>query len=160
MKLVDVLFKPRGRIEARQFWLGWGIIVAANIVANFLSFLGIILYLGLIYVGVCVYGKRLHDMGRSAWLVAIPWGVGLVLGTIGLFLCAPAIMEATQYDPRALEDPEAAMAVMGPYLALIGLGFVVWAAFTVWVGIGKSDPNENEHGGNPQNPAASADVFV
>lgn len=157
MSFIDVLFKPTGRIQARQFWAGWGVLVAANIIANFMSFLGIILYFGLIYVGICVYGKRLHDMGRSAWLVAIPWGIGMVLGFIGIFMSAPAILEATQYDAAALEDPETALTVMGPFFSFIAIGFIVWAGLTLWVGLGKTDPSDNKYG---PGPGGAATAFI
>jgi uncharacterized membrane protein YhaH (DUF805 family) len=157
MSFIDVLFKPNGRIGSGQFWAGWGALVAANVISNFIPILNILLYFGLIYVGVCVYGKRLHDMGRSAWLVAIPWGIGLVLGIVGLFLSAPGIMELSQGDQQALENPVVAMSAMGPYLAFVGIGMCLWLALTVWVGTGKTDPNDNQYGPGPN---GSQDVFV
>lgn len=157
MSFTDVLFRPHGRISSGQFWAGWAALVAANVISNFLPILNILLYFGLIYVGCCVYGKRLHDMGRSAWLVAIPWGMGLLLGIAGLFLSAPRIMELSQGDPQALEDPLVALSVMGPYVMCVGLGMLVWLALTIWVGTGKTDPNDNKYGPGPR---ASQDVIV
>jgi uncharacterized membrane protein YhaH (DUF805 family) len=158
MSFTDVLFKPTGRIEARQFWPGWAVLVVANIVGSFIPILSILIYFGLIYPGVCIYGKRLHDMGRSAWLVSIPWGIGFVLGIVGLFLSMPEVMELSQDDPAALEDPMIAMSVLQPYLACIGVGMLIWLGLTAWVGTAASDPNDNKYGPAPGAPAA-AELF-
>jgi uncharacterized membrane protein YhaH (DUF805 family) len=161
MSISDVLFKPNGRIQAGQFWIGWGILVVANIVSNFIPILNFLLYFGLIYVGVCVYGKRLHDMGKSAWLVAIPWGIGLVLGVIGIALSMPALMILADGDPRAMEDTAAVYEAMGPFMACVGAGMLVWLGLTIWVGTAASDPNDNKYGPSPTNPGGgSADIFA
>lgn len=157
MSISDVLFKPNGRIQAGQFWMGWGILVVANIVSNFIPILNFLLYFGLIYVGVCVYGKRLHDMGKSAWLVAIPWGIGLVLGIVGIVLSMPALMILADGDPRAMEDPVAVYGAMGPFLACVGVGMLVWLGLTIWVGTAASDPNDNQYG---PGPAGASSTFV
>ncbi|MEQ9506950.1 MAG: DUF805 domain-containing protein [Hyphomonas sp.] len=159
MSFADVLFKPNGRIEAGQFWAGWAVLVVTNIILNFIPILNILGYFVLIYVGVCVYGKRLHDMGRTAWIVAIPWGLGFILGIIGFFQAAPAIMEVYESDPQSLEDPMLAFEVMRPFFINVGLGMLVWLGLTIWVGTGKSDPNENQYGPGPGG-SVSADPFT
>lgn len=61
-----LLFNPNGRIGPRDYWIGVAIIIGGNLLADVLPVLGGLLWLLLIWVGLCVYGKRLHDAGRSA----------------------------------------------------------------------------------------------
>ena len=159
MSFTDVLFKPNGRISQGQFWAGWGVILAGNIVANFIPLLGLIISLGLIYVGCCVYGKRLHDMGKSAWLHAIPWGISIVLTIVAVVIAMPAIMAAMQNaDTMSEEEMVAAMmGSMGPAMGIGSLSMLIWLGYTIWVGVSGSDPNDNQYG---PGLAGSDDTFV
>jgi uncharacterized membrane protein YhaH (DUF805 family) len=159
MSFTDVLFKPNGRITQGQFWGGWGVIVGANIVSSFIPILGLLVSLGLIYVGCCVYGKRLHDMGKSAWLHAIPWGISIVLTIAGFVMMMPALMRMSQDDPDFASDPAMMMAAMGPAMGMMVLSFVVWVGYTIWVGVGKSELGPNKYG-PASGMADTADTFV
>jgi uncharacterized membrane protein YhaH (DUF805 family) len=83
MDIGNLLFNPNGRIGQKEFWIGVAIIVGGNLLLTWIPFLGTLIWLGLVWVGIAVYGKRLHDAGNSAWLHAVPWGVSLLLGLIG-----------------------------------------------------------------------------
>jgi uncharacterized membrane protein YhaH (DUF805 family) len=156
MSFTQVLFNPNGRITQGQFWAGWAVIFGGNLIANFIPILGLLVSIGLIYVGCCVYGKRLHDMGRSAWLHAIPWAVGLVLGIAGMVVAFPQLMEMAQNDPEAMEDPMAMMSALGPVMMLGGLSMLVWLGYTIWVGTGRPDPETNRFGPPPGMQGAQA----
>ncbi|MEM6411384.1 MAG: DUF805 domain-containing protein [Pseudomonadota bacterium] len=75
MDITNVLFSPNGRISPNTFWRGTILLVGWQIVLNLaIGFLPLSLALGLMlsvlllfYPYLCVYGKRLHDSGRSAW---------------------------------------------------------------------------------------------
>ena len=138
---------------------GWAALVGANIVASFIPFLGFILSIGLIYVGCCVYGKRLHDMGKSAWLHAIPWAVSLVISIIAVVMMMPAIMKLAQEDPEFSSDPSLIMAAVGPAVGILLVSFLVWVVYTVWVGASGSDPDTNQYG-PPAGMAGAPDAFV
>ena len=72
--MLSVLFNPNGRIGPRDFWRGAILLLAVMIIVNVASayagpvgsLLGIVT-LGAPYAYLCVYGKRLHDGGHSAW---------------------------------------------------------------------------------------------
>lgn len=158
MSFMDVLFQPNGRITQGQFWAGWGVLFAGNIIANIIPFIGIIISLGLIYVGCCVYGKRLHDMGKSAWLHAIPWAIGLVLGIIGIFGMLPALMRFVEENPDTEPTPEVILGMMGPMMIFLALSLLVWIAYTIWVGVSRSQPGDNKYGPEP-GMASAPDMF-
>lgn len=102
MSAINLLLSPTGRIGKRQFWQGVVILVAAQLIMTGISLLfvsptdasgpmGMLISFGFsiayFYVYLCVYGKRLHDAGTSAWwylLMAFGW-IALYLLTIDFF---------------------------------------------------------------------------
>lgn len=148
MNIGQLLFNPNGRIAQQEYWIGILIIVAGNIVAGFIPILGFIISLGLIYVGVCVYGKRLHDAGKTAWLHAVPWAVSIVLGILGAVFAGGAVMSAMMAGNGDM-DPMAALAAGGTFALFMGLSFLVWIVYTIWVGVMKGDPGANQYGPVP-----------
>ena len=89
-----LLLNPNGRIGPRDYWIGVAIIIGGNVLADVLPVLGGLLWLLLIWVGLCVYGKRLHDAGRTAALHAIPWAVNFVIMVLALMMLGGAILTA------------------------------------------------------------------
>lgn len=146
MNLTHVLFSPNGRIGQQEYWIGILIIVAGNIVGNFIPFLGFIISLGLIYVGVCVYGKRLHDFGKSAWIHGLIWLIQIILGIVGFVIAGGAIMAAVANGGGDEAALMAAIGASGGLFLMFGLGFLIWIVYTVWVGISAGDPNDNRFG--------------
>ena len=58
-----------GRIRRSEFWIGWLVIFAVNALLGWVIPLLSIL---LIYPTVCIFSKRLHDMGKTGWLQLAP----------------------------------------------------------------------------------------
>jgi uncharacterized membrane protein YhaH (DUF805 family) len=147
MDLQYVLLNPNGRIAPREFWLGVLVLIAGNILSGVLPVLGGLLWLFLIYVGVCVYGKRLHDAGQSAWVHVIPWGITLLVSIVGGIMIGGAIISAVlagdDLTPWALVTAGSGFAIM------IGLSNLVWLVYTLWAGLARSVPGANAYGPAP-----------
>lgn len=150
MNLSHVLFSPNGRIGQQEYWIGILILIASNIVATFIPFLGFLISLFLIYVGVCVYGKRLHDAGKTAWIHGGVWAVQILLGIVGFALAGGAIMAAMANGGGSDEANVAAILGASGSLFLVGgLGFLIWIIYTIWVGVSAGDAGENRFGPPP-----------
>lgn len=76
-----------------------------------------------LFPAVVLHARRLHDMGRSAWLLIVP--AALVVVTAWLYL----------FDPQAPSKGIVKMATV-----------VVCAAFIVWGLIGKGEVGANRFG--------------
>ena len=144
----SVFFNPQGRIGKGTFWRAFGLLLAINIALGVftssspeLAGIAFIFNLVVIYPTVCVYGKRLHDMGKTAWLYA----VSLVASILAAFAFAYFAVEGGAYDEEIL-----GAAYIGMLLVMVG--------FTLWVGLGTPDPNVNKHG-YPLNSDAVANTF-
>ena len=157
--MINTLFNPQGRIGPNEFWVGWLILFIGNIVTNFIPIIGFAISIGLIYVGICVYGKRLHDAGKSAWMILIPWGLSIVLAIVAFAMLMPTLT-AMMADPNVADQfetgnisPETLMSMISGSLGSVGLylvSIIVWIGFTLWVGLAASDPNENRFGPPPK----------
>jgi uncharacterized membrane protein YhaH (DUF805 family) len=143
-----VLLSFEGRIRRSHFWIGWLICLGLGFVAGLIPLLGILLSIALIWPNLAVTVKRLHDMGHTGWLAAIPFGVGFVAGVgSAVSVGAGAFMNQSGLEN---EDPAAILATMGPALGILGLAFLVGIAFLLWIGLTDSKPGANKYGPNPK----------
>ena len=72
----SLLLNPNGRIARISFWQGMIVLTVASVIVSAATWLinpqlGWLSYV-LIFPYICVYGKRLHDAGHSAW-----WVIGI-----------------------------------------------------------------------------------
>lgn len=150
--MVNTLLNPNGRIPAGPFWQGIIILVIANVALNaasayvnpFFGFIGILL----LYPFICVYGKRFHDAGKTAWLVLAVIGAMIVLGLIagavlGMFVRPPTFDAAGDLSEVMAAQRAYAQQIFLPTVAIntlisLGIAFVVAQL--------PSDPNENKYG--------------
>jgi uncharacterized membrane protein YhaH (DUF805 family) len=140
-----------GRIGQKDFWIGLAIIVAVWVVCSFIPLLGQIVQLVLIYAGVCVMSKRLHDMGKTGWLAAVPYGllaVAMVLTLVTVIgaMTAAGLSQNTG-DAAVGVGAAAAVGMAGLVMLLAGL---VGLGFVLWVGLTKGDPTDNQYGPPPR----------
>ncbi|MEM9669153.1 MAG: DUF805 domain-containing protein [Pseudomonadota bacterium] len=111
MGITGVLFNPNGRIAPNDFWRGIivlvGYLIVSNVLTAFLpppvpSIFGLLFYL-LPYPYLCVFGKRLHDSGRSAW-----WFVLIFFAFIATLMITVMTLPGWSDVMKAFEDPNVA----------------------------------------------------
>lgn len=135
--ITDVLLNPRGRLRRMQFWLalfgmlifGYGLNKIAGELGSAVDF---VLWL---YLSVTIYGKRLHDLGRSAWMLAWPYG----LSAICLVGAGAMVALSNPYSTNVMVI--VGFAIAGPVL--------VWMLTTLIVGIPRGRPGDNRFGPDP-----------
>ena len=168
MGLSGILFNPQGRIGPGEFWRGLIVLIGLSIVMSVVSvyapmaIAGIVSFAGilLIYPLICVYGKRFHDNGRTAWLVLVVL-IGYIAASVLLTMILTPIvapnLEAAQMElSEKMVAGEIGFAELmaesqalsgGPVLImqiLVTLVASLLAGF--FVARLESDPDENEHG--------------
>ena len=143
-----LFFSFEGRTRRSQFWIGWVVCLGAGVVFGWIPLLGFILSIALIWPNLAITVKRLHDMGHTGWLAAIPYVVGIV-GTIiaVMMMGASVFMNAAALEN---EDPAAILALIGPAFGLFGLMFLVGLGFLLWIGLTDSQRGDNRFGPNPK----------
>jgi uncharacterized membrane protein YhaH (DUF805 family) len=150
MSWVTLFFNPDGRINRAHFWLGWLILFAVGILIGWIPAFGQIVVLLSLYCHVCVYAKRLHDMGRTAWLQIIPFLAVSILPLVGLFLGGTTIFSHL-HELQNGASPAVIFAALGWLALSIVAACVIWAIFLLWIGTSGSQPGDNRYG-----PPASA----
>lgn len=137
-----------GRTRRSHFWIGWLILLGVGVVAGWIPILGGLISLALIWPNLAITVKRLHDMGKSGWLAAIPY-VAAIVGFIFVFITVGASVFA---NAAALEqeDPAAIFALIGPMFGILALVGLVCLGFLLWIGITDSQPGDNQYGPNPK----------
>lgn len=167
----NLLFSPNGRIARNRFWQGMVILTVASVLvaagAVMLGTLFSLLGYALIYPYICVYGKRLHDVGLTAW-----WVIGVWLGTVffnfivSLFL-TPFFMGEEELaiqeemTERMLGGDLSGMMegaeILAAQLLPLTLFLTVLTNFVaaLVVGLLPTDPRENKHGPAPGSSPAN-----
>ena len=143
-----LLFSFEGRTRRSHFWIGWLICLGVSVVAGWIPVIGFFISIALIWPNLAISVKRLHDMGKSGWLVAIPWVVTIV----GMFVAFGMMGVAAFGNVAALEreDPAAIFALIGPALGLFGLIALVGLGFLLWIGLSDGQRGDNRYGPNPK----------
>ena len=158
--LTYILLNPNGRLAPASFWRGYILLIAVYLVlltiqihgGDFLLQVAGMFSLMLIWPYLCVFGKRLHDAGQSAW-----WCVPAFLGMSAVGLIAKSIVMVVMYGEEIIEmvdtsgalqlDPELAEAVRrGIFLpsALIDLAVAIGAGYIL--AHLRSDRQDNQYG--------------
>ncbi len=124
---LNLFVSPGGRIGRRTYW--HGMIVLAFVDVTLVSISGLshsvwpaLPFLATGYPVFCVFAKRLHDLGRSAWLMAAP--LTMIFVGVGLGV-AYNLLPKTQVLGLAT--------FAGLLISVLGL--LAAFALTVWLGL-------------------------
>ena len=158
MDIQRLFLSANGRIGRGEFWTGFLILFVLGIVVHFIPGLGQLLAILLIYPWVCLFSKRLHDMGKSGWLQLIPYAVWIVAAVLGVVMGGTAAVMAMAGGGHSADVAAGAGALAGAgMVALIMCGaLVVNLIFLLWVGLSGSQPGDNAYGPPPAAKAAAA----
>jgi len=144
----QLLLSFEGRTRRSHFWIGWLICLGLGVVFGWIPILGLFLSIALIWPNLAITVKRLHDMGHTGWLAAIPYVVGIVGMCVAFFMIgAAAFMNAAAFES---DDFAAVLAIVGPAIGIFGLIFLVGLGFLLWIGLTDSQPGDNRFGPNPK----------
>lgn len=147
---VSALLHFNGRLRRSHFWIGFLIIFAVSVVFFWVPFLGGLILLALIWPNLAISVKRLHDMGRTGWLLLVPFGVNIVVSIISFATMVSSFISSGGAPEFYEDNPAAALALVGPTFALSGVAFLISIAFLLWIGLTDSQKGENRFGPNPK----------
>ncbi len=142
MNLTALLLSPKGRIRRRDFWVGFIIVMVSSVLIGLVPIVGPILGFVLLWPQICIHAKRLHDMGWSAWIMLVPFGVTVISMILVVANGGAALLTAPPAEAFASPAMDAARLYF-----LIALLFGL--AFLLWVGLSKGNPRDNRFGRAP-----------
>ncbi len=140
-----LFLSAQGRIGKKDFWIGMGCLFVVSLISRQIPVVSSLWALASIYFGVCVAGKRLHDIGKSAWLTAVPIGIILAAYALAVLLGGAAFlgMAATGSDSAAVLGGIAGLGLAG---LIVFAGFVASIGAVIWLGVQNGDGQENQFG--------------
>jgi uncharacterized membrane protein YhaH (DUF805 family) len=154
MNFQTLFLSAGGRIGRQEFWIAFLILFVANLILgavfnamghnNLIGLLRLLIGIAFCYFWVCIYSKRLHDMGKSGWLQLVVWGVWIVAVIGAVVMGGAALMAAMSGGAGA--GNTAAFAALGSAMLPILLGALVSLGFLIWVGVTPSQPGANAYG--------------
>lgn len=134
----------KGRIGQSDFWIGFAILFVAGIVLGMIPVIKQFAGLILLFPWICVYSKRLHDFGKTGWLVLVPIGVVFVAIIIAIMTGGMAMLAG------GANNAAGAMAGLGTMGLVMIVALLICLAFLLWVGLTKGDPGDNQYGPPPR----------
>jgi len=164
--MIKLFLSPKGRMGRRDFCIGViGFIVFVAVMQFILSKIGTTLpgfFLSLIYIVLVfqilysVYGKRLHDIGRSFWALTgmLTLTVLIIIAIMMAFGGAEYFTEFAQYNRKEDIDPVEIERIKSAYQTRLSEGnnilklslYGIWLAFTAWLALSTSQSDANEYG--------------
>ena len=142
------MFSFNGRLRRSHYWLSWAILFGAGLLITIIPFIGVIGLILMTWPNLAKDVKRLHDMGRSGWWVAIPYGAGVV-GYIAFAAVLVAAL-AGHLEPLAIMHVYGDFAGLGPMIGITAIVFVFQISFWLWFGLQDSQKGDNQWGPNPK----------
>ncbi len=152
MNWQSVFFSANGRMGPKDFWVAALILILGWFVSLALHLLAFFAWLVIAYAWICILSKRLHDAGRSGWLVLVPVAVGCAAVTISMVVGGVALISAIVSGGSEHLAPASwglLWGSLGVAAALFGLAGLVKLIFILWVGLGASDAGDNRYGPPP-----------
>lgn len=137
MNWFPLFLSLEGRIGRKDFCIGAVALIGVGIFANLLPIVGPLVSLALIAPWSCLMVKRLHDFGRSGWLVLVALVPAAGSAALGLFTALAASNAATM---------GAAFAGAGLTLVVSSIALIVTLGFLIWVGAKAGDLESNAYG--------------
>lgn len=165
MEAINLLFSPNGRVGPREFGRGvilligiWLVIlIMVTFGPNLLGAMMSLLSMVTIYCYLCIYGKRLHDAGITAWgyvpfLIAFLF-LFMFLGGLLITLFAPegrelllewdTLQRRGSIEAAAELQPQVIKSIIVPMV----ITFLAVNALLAWIAARlRSDPQPNAYG--------------
>lgn len=177
MNVVRLFLDPNGRIGREVYWLAVALLTSALILLaqtpldisggaswlvmapfmalwklrpetlRLLADTEVIVAASFVFLGLCVYGKRLHDLGATAWiyagaLVCLP----VVIVVAGIAAGFYAGMQGQSGDPRLAQGFAFGVAPLAMPTA--------WLVFSIVLGVCPGERHANRYGPPPANAPA------
>lgn len=137
MNWLPLFLSLDGRIGRKDFCLGAVVLIGASLLANLMPVIGPLVSLALVAPWTCLTTKRLHDFGRSGWLVLIALVPSVGSAALGLFTAFAASNVATM---------GVAFASAGLTLGVSSIALVVSLGFLIWAAAKPGDLQSNAYG--------------
>jgi uncharacterized membrane protein YhaH (DUF805 family) len=134
-----------GRSSRGEYWIGIALLILVGVGLALANISGA--SAATTFLWVMVWVRRLHDIGKSGWVILIPVGLMLVASVAAFALGGDELMNAVRYS----ETNSGEISERGAYLflAFVGVVVLIQGGFTIWLGAKAGEPGNNRFGAPP-----------
>jgi uncharacterized membrane protein YhaH (DUF805 family) len=134
-----------GRSSRGEYWIGIALLLLVGIglaVANISGASAAVTFLWIL-----VWARRLHDFGRSGWVILIPMGLMIAVSVAAFALGGDELLNIMRYT----QTNSGEVSERGAYffLALVSAVLLIQGGFTIWLGARAGEPGSNRFGPPP-----------
>jgi len=135
----------KGRSGRKEYWASIGLLLLVGVVLMLLRVNGA--SGATTFLWFIVWGRRLHDLGKSAVWVLAPIGAMVAVAVAAFLFGGQALMDAMQYS----ETGTGPISDKGAYLffGLVVALLAIQAGFTIWLGVKSGEVGNNRFGPPP-----------
>ena len=161
---LNLFLSPRGRIARKTFAIAlaalavfliaqhYGFEALGTGAANF--YIAPIFFFLNLHIIFCIYGKRLHDIGRSSWPLIAMFAILIVAAIIAMLAFGGLEYFEGAMDPKINQDAAAMQALHDTYQAKLAANtltiavmlYVIPALFTLWLLAAPGHKDDNRYG--------------
>jgi uncharacterized membrane protein YhaH (DUF805 family) len=148
----ELFFSAEGRVGQKDFWLAVIVLSLFGVLVHLAPLIGAALWIVSIYCWICVYSKRLHDVGRTGWLQIAPWILSAVFLIFGGAAFVSALVGALAAGFIGLHPGLGIGLIVGGVgagLGLLALSATAHLIFLLWLGLTRSQAGPNRFGPPP-----------
>jgi uncharacterized membrane protein YhaH (DUF805 family) len=141
-----------GRIGQKDFWIGALILFVIWVLTPVLHIFAPLAWMILLYPWVCVFSKRLHDFGKSGFLILLPFVVGACAAVLAFIFGGVTVLSGIVTAMQGGVNPGSwavFAGALGSMLVFIGIAGLFKFLFILWVGLSAGDPGPNRYGEPP-----------
>lgn len=150
MRWGSLLFSAEGRVGQRDFWIGAAVLFTGGLLAHAIPMVGGVAWLVSFYGWICLYAKRLHDMGRSAWIQLAPVVLAWALMSTGMGMGLGAILALTLTPAHFGTALALGFGALSLATCLFTLGGMVHIVMLLWLGVSPGQIGPNRYGPEAQ----------
>ena len=149
MNWITLFASPQGRIGRGMFWAGFLAVIAASIAVDQIPKAGDYIGLLLLWPQLCIHVKRLHDMGRTGWLLPAPMAASFICVVTGVIVGGATILVWLGGAIKGHSADPAAVTALMVAVGLIAAAVFIEFGFLLWIGLTPGKPDANRYGPPP-----------
>jgi uncharacterized membrane protein YhaH (DUF805 family) len=135
-----------GRISRQVYWIMVGVLIGLTVLAASVPELEFISR-GVSVVWLFAWMPRLHDIGKSAWYVALPLAAAVAIAAFGFFAYGDSFARIVSGDTEGFADDDPAVLNAGIIILVL---LAIHIGFTLWLGFARGDARANRFGEAPK----------
>ena len=152
MTIAALFFSADGRIGQGRFFIAVVCLIVLGVVIPAFGPFSPALWLIAFYSWICVQSKRLHDIGRSGWLQALPFLLGWALMSFGVVFGVLSLLGAVAGVGGGFGGTLAGGALIG--LGAFLAGGTIHLLLILWLGFSAGQTGFNRYGPEPRSVRA------